>query len=64
MQVLARSNGGAWLDPGIDLYSPFVDTRPLVTPGQAEQREYRAAYMDGDSQLNGFSQVVEVAVVP
>ncbi len=64
VRVQGRANGGAWTDLGIDLYSPYVDTRPLTAPGQPENREYRAAYMDGDTQLNGFSQVVEATVVP
>jgi hypothetical protein len=64
VRVQSRSNGGAWLDLGVDLYSPFVDTRPLAAPGQPENREYRAAYLDGDTQLNGFSQVLETAVIP
>lgn len=64
VKLQGRTNGSGWLDLGVDLYSPFVDTRPLATNGQPENREYRAAYLDGDSQLSGFSQVAEVTVTP
>lgn len=57
-----KTNGGAWVDLGVDLYSPFVDTRPLASNGVPETREYRAAYLDGDTQLPGFSQVAQVTV--
>jgi hypothetical protein len=60
----SRTNGGAWIDLGVDLYSPFVDTRPLASAGLPETREYRAAYLDGDTVLSGSSQIVQVTVSP
>lgn len=62
VKVQGRTNAGGWTDLGVDLYSPFVDTRPLTAAGVPETREYRAAYLDGDSQLPGFSQVMQVTV--
>ncbi len=62
VKVQGRINGGAWTDLGIDLFSPFVDTRPVATPGNPEHREYRASYLDGDSILPDFSQVLQVTV--
>ncbi|MES2474623.1 MAG: hypothetical protein V4640_02500 [Verrucomicrobiota bacterium] len=62
VKIQCRTSGGAWMDLGVDLYSPFADTRPLATPGVAEHREYRAAYLDGDTTLPGYSQVVQVTV--
>lgn len=62
VKVQSRHNGGAWADLGVDLYSPFVDTRPLAQPGAAETREYRASYLDGDEVLPDFSQVLAVTV--
>ena len=59
-----RVPGGNWNDLGSDLYSPFVDTRPEVIPGQPEKREYRASYLDGDTVMGVSSQVVEVTVNP
>ena len=60
----SRAKGGEWSDIGIDLHSPFVDTRPLATPFQPEGREYRASYLDGDTPQATFSQVLEVTVAP
>jgi hypothetical protein len=60
----SRAKGGEWSDLGIDLHSPFVDTRPLATPFQPEGREYRASYLDGDTPQATFSQVLEVTVAP
>lgn len=62
VKMQGRTEGGGWTDLGVDLYSPFADTRPLATPGQPETREYRACYIDGDTPLAGYSQVVEVTV--
>jgi hypothetical protein len=64
VKVQGRINGNPWGDLGVDLYSPFVDTRALTTPGQAEAREYRACYLDGDDAQTSFSQVLEVTVTP
>ena len=64
VKVQGRMNGSAWVDLGVDLYSPFADTRPLAIAGQPESREYRACYLDGDMALPGFSQVVEMTAIP
>jgi hypothetical protein len=64
VKIQSRSNGGGWTDLAVDLFSPYVDTRPLATPGQAESREYRACYLDGDTTLPTWSQVLEVTVTP
>ena len=34
-------NGGGWVLLGRDNTPPYVDTRPLTTPGVAEQRSYK-----------------------
>lgn len=62
VKVQGRANGGTWVDLGVDLFSPFVDTRPLAAPGTSETREYRAAYLDGDSVQAEFSQTLAVTV--
>lgn len=64
VKVQGRTNGGSWTELGVDLYSPFVDTRPLAATGIPENREYRATYLDGDTPLTTFSQVVQVTVAP
>ena len=62
VKVQGKTNGDPWMDLGVDLFSPFVDTRALAAAGVPENREYRAAYLDGDTVLSGFSQVVQVTV--
>jgi hypothetical protein len=35
-----------------DTEAPYVDTRPLLVPGQPEQRTYRAIYVGhGDEEV-------------
>ena len=60
----ARSGGMDWSELGSDLFSPFADTRPAATPGQPENREYRACYLDGDTALPTYSQILQVTVNP
>ena len=64
VKVQSRSGTGNWTDLGVDLFSPYVDSRPLTVPGQPENREYRAAYLDGDSVLPGYSPTATVTVTP
>ncbi len=56
--------GGGWTDLGVDLFSPYVDTRPLSAPGQPETREYRACYLDGDDAQPTWSQALTLTVAP
>lgn len=62
VKIQSRTGSGDWQDVGVDLYSPFVDTRPLTVANQPEKREYRASYLDGDAVMTGTSQVLEVTV--
>lgn len=64
VKIQSRSPGGSWVDLGVDLFSPFADTRPLAVPGTAELREYRACYLDGDTVMPDFSPVLVVTVQP
>ncbi|MES2708475.1 MAG: hypothetical protein V4726_17920 [Verrucomicrobiota bacterium] len=65
VKVQARKSGTeSWEDLGVDLYSPFVDTRPLSLPNQPENREYRACYLDGDTAQADWSQVLALTVAP
>jgi hypothetical protein len=63
VKMQTRQNG-VWVDLGMDVRSPFVDTRPLAVPYQPEGREYRACYLDGDTVQPAFSPVLEVIVAP
>lgn len=53
-----------WVNLGVDLYSPFVDTRPLAAPNTPEVREYRMCHLDGDTPLLNWSPVLVVTVEP
>ncbi len=45
-----------------DTYSPYLDTRPNLTPGQAEQRDYYAFFMDRDAPNGAQSATFGLAV--
>lgn len=47
---------------GADTYSPYLDTRPNLTPGQAEQRDYDAFFMDRDAANGAQSATFGLAV--
>lgn len=68
IKVQSRNSGGtgagAWQDLGVDLFSPFVDTRPLSVANQPEVREYRACYLDGDTPQAAWSQGLTLTVTP
>ena len=64
VKVQARSEGtGTWTDLGLDLFSPFADTRPLLVPNTPEVREYRACHLDGDTALENWSSILVVNVI-
>jgi len=45
-----------------DTASPYVDSRPVKTPGQAEWRDYRACWWDNDTATKQFGPVLRVLV--
>ena len=45
-----------------DTASPYVDNRPVKTPGQAEWRDYRACWWDSDKATLDFGPVLRVLV--
>ncbi|TLD70201.1 hypothetical protein FEM03_13505 [Phragmitibacter flavus] len=54
----------AWTQLGQDLFSPYVDTRPLTTPDIPEVREYRACYLDKEQPTQQWSDVLIITVQP
>jgi hypothetical protein len=65
VKIQARAqNSATWEDLGTDLFSPFVDTRPLHTANTPEIREYRLCHLDGDEPLLNWSSVEVVTVKP
>ena len=62
---------GAWLESqrqgetgftflATETTSPYVDTRPVKTPGQAEWRDYRACWWDANTASYAFGPVLRV----
>ena len=47
---------------GTDTGSPYIDNRPVKTPGQAEWRDYRASWWDNDTASKQLGPVLRVLV--
>jgi hypothetical protein len=65
--VLVESRRGAeaeWKPLAVDRFSPYVDTRPPLRPGQPEKREYRLRYLDEDDPVGPHSDVIVVYTIP
>lgn len=58
-----RGEGG-WETLGVKLRASFTDDRPPMAPGQPEVRQYRLRYMDGDTPVGEWSDVVSVTLAP
>jgi hypothetical protein len=54
----------AWTPLGFDMHSPYVDTRAPLVAGQAEQRRYRIRFLDGDTPVGPWSDVISVSTIP
>ena len=64
--VLAQSlrGEGAWETIGVKMRATFTDDRPPATAGQPEIRQYRLRYMQGDTPVGEWSDVVSVTLAP
>lgn len=49
-----------WTKLGVDTSSPYIDGRPLATPGVAEIREYMARGMMDDEEIGLESDIVSL----
>lgn len=62
--IECRRGTGDWEYLWTQGKSPYIDTRPLLVPGQVEMREYRAMFVD-NSQPNGlWCDVAKITVSP
>ncbi len=62
--IECRRGNGDWEYLWTQGKSPYIDTRPLLVPGQVEMREYRAMFVD-NSQPNGlWCDVAKITVSP
>jgi len=57
-----RGGESTWTYLAFDGYSPYVETRPPLVPGQPEERRYRLRYRDGDVPVGDYSDVFVVTV--
>lgn len=59
-----RGNEVTWTVLGNDAFSPYVDTRAPLVAGQPEVRKYRGRYLDGDTPIGDWSDIVQVSTTP
>jgi hypothetical protein len=59
-----RKGDADWMPLGIDLHSPYIDTRPPAQAGTPEAREYRARFYDNDMPTGAWSDSVSVTTIP
>ena len=59
-----RKADADWAFLGIDLHSPFMDTRPPIQPNAPEVREYRLRYYDNDQPVGEWSDIKSVVTTP
>lgn len=59
VNIYTRLQGeGAWAFLARDTRSPYIDNRPLTTPGQAETREYQCRGVIDDEEIGLMSDAV------
>ncbi|MGI8924355.1 MAG: hypothetical protein ACR2HJ_10020 [Fimbriimonadales bacterium] len=59
-----RGGETGWTVLGNDAFAPYIDTRPPLVAGQSEVRKYRARYLDGDTPIGDWSDIVQVSTTP
>ena len=63
VNIYSRMAGpSAWTRLAYDSQSPYIDNRPLSTPGQPETREYAAIGVRADAEVGQMSDIVVVTV--
>lgn len=59
-----RGSETAWTLLAFDSVSPYVDTRPPQTAGQAESRRYRLRYRKNDEPVGVYSDILTATAGP
>jgi len=59
-----RTGETGWTSLGIDSYSPYIDTRPLLEEGKPEVREYRLRYVLRDEPVSDWSDIISATARP
>jgi hypothetical protein len=63
--IESRRTGEAdWTRLGIDNYSPYIDSRPLLEAGKPEVREYRLRYVLRDEPVSDWSDIISATARP
>ena len=65
--VLVESQRGdevVWTSLGVDMQSPYTDSRNPLHPGAPEVRRYRLRYVQGDEPTGDYTDVVTVTTTP
>lgn len=63
--IESRRKGDAdWIPLGVDLYSPYMDTRPPAQAGTPEVREYRLRFYEGDAPIGEWSDIISITTTP
>jgi hypothetical protein len=57
-----RGSETVWTQIGIDLHSPYIDTRAPLAAGQPEERRYRLRYIDNDVPVGVYSDTITATV--
>ena len=64
VEFQSRRGAGDWETLGQSKKSPFLDERPLLSPTQAEIREYRARFLDDNQPTSEWCAVEKATVSP
>jgi hypothetical protein len=59
-----RAGTGVFNYLGSEVHSPYVDNRPLLTPGKPETRRYKAVFFIGKAEIGLESDIVEATAHP
>jgi hypothetical protein len=63
INVYSRSKGDStWEKLAFDSSSPYLDARPLQTPGTPEVREYRGRGVINDVEIGQFSDIISITI--
>ena len=64
VQIQSRRGGSGWEELAKPTTSPYLDERPLLSPGVPEQREYRMRFCHKDVPTGEWTGVQIVTVGP
>lgn len=59
-----RADEIVWTVLATDHFSPYIDTRAPLVPGQPEVRRYRIRYLVGDDPVGNYSGTFSVTTIP